>query len=201
MKNLYLSLCFALLIFNGHAQLVTSGSATAQSCDCYTVVPDANNVAGGIWSPNTYDLSNSFDFSFEIYLGVDDVWGADGVVFVLQQGQNNSNNVAQNLGYSTISPSIGVEVDAWSNSGAPFNDPASDHVTIIGNGDFTNVLAPSVNIPNVEDGAFHTFQVVWDATLQAMGIFLDGNLITGQNYLSSKTVALKIIENLENHKN
>lgn len=30
---------------------------------------------------------------------------------------------------------------------------------------------------------------------------VDGNLITGQNYLSSKTVALKIIENLENHKN
>lgn len=30
---------------------------------------------------------------------------------------------------------------------------------------------------------------------------VDGNLITGQNYLSSKSVALKIIENLENRKN
>ena len=168
-------------MFNGNSQLVTSGTGVAQACDCYTVTADANIQAGGIWSPNTYDLSNNFDFTFQVYLGVDDVWGADGLVFVLQQAQTNPNNVAQNLAYSTIAPSLGVEIDTWQNAGAPFNDPASDHITILGNGDFSNVLAPSVNIPNVEDGTFHTFQVVWDAALQAMGIFLDGNFITGYN--------------------
>lgn len=181
MKKLLLSIAFLMLIFVTHSQMVTSGSAFAQSCDCYTITPDANVQAGGVWSPNTIDLNNPFDFSFQVYLGADDVWGADGIVFVLQQGQTNPNNVAQNLGYSTIAPSVGVEIDTWQNSGAPFNDPAADHITIMSNGDFSSVLTPSVDIPNVEDGAFHTFQVVWDPVLQVLAITLDGNFISAFN--------------------
>lgn len=181
MKKLLLSILILIFTFNVKSQLVTSGSASAQSCDCYTITPDANVQAGGVWSPNTIDLNNPFDFSFQVYLGADDVWGADGIVFVLQQGQTNPNNVAQNLGYSTISPSVGVEIDTWQNSGAPFNDPAADHITIMSNGDFSSVLSPSVDIPNIEDGAWHTFQVVWDPALQVLAITLDGNFISAYN--------------------
>ena len=181
MKKLLLSTILFMSVFALNAQMVTSGSAFAQSCDCYTITPDANVQAGGIWSPNTIDLNNPFDFSFQVYLGADDVWGADGIVFVLQQGQTNPNNVAQNLGYSTIAPSIGVEIDTWQNSGAPFNDPVADHVTIMSNGDFSSVLTPSVDIPNIEDGAFHTFQVVWDPVLQVLAITIDGNFISAFN--------------------
>lgn len=181
MKKLLLSAVVSCFTFWAQSQLVTSGSGSAQSCDCYTVTADVNVQAGGVWSPNTIDLNNPFDFSFEVYLGADDVWGADGLVFVLQQGQTNPNNVAQNMGYSTITPSIGVEIDTWQNAGAPFNDPAADHVTIMSNGDFSSVLTPSVNIPNVEDGVFHTFQVVWDPVLQVLAITLDGNFVSAFN--------------------
>ena len=181
MKKLLLSTGVFLFSFWVQSQMVTSGTSLSQSCDCYTITEDLNVQAGGVWSPNTIDLNNPFDFSFQVYLGADDVWGADGIVFVLQQGQTNPNNVAQNMGYSTISPSIGVEIDTWQNAGAPFNDPASDHVTIISNGDFSSVLAPPVNIPNIEDGAFHTFQVVWDPVLQVLAITLDGNFISAYN--------------------
>jgi len=181
MEKLILITLWLIASFTGYNQMVVSGDASAQSCDCYTITPDANVQVGGVFSPNTIDLTNSFDFSFQIYLGVDDVWGADGIVFVLQQGQSADVNIAQTLGYQGLNPSIGVEVDVFQNSAAPYNDPASDHITIMSNGDFASVLSPSVNIPNIEDGAFHTFQVVWDATLQVLAITLDGNFISAYN--------------------
>ena len=105
MKKLLVSVVVLCLSFLGQSQMVTSGTSVAQSCDCYTVTEDLTVQAGGVWSPNTIDLTNPFDFSFQVNLGSTDVWGADGIVFVLQQGQTNPNNVAQNMGYSTISPS------------------------------------------------------------------------------------------------
>jgi hypothetical protein len=182
MKNLILILAVTVFTFSLNAQLVTTGNAISQSCDCYTVTPNSATQAGGIWSPTTIDLSNPFDFTFQVYLGVEDVWGADGIVFVLQQGQNNSGNVAQNLAYSGIAPSLGVEIDTWQNAGAPFNDPAQDHITIYSNGDFTSVLTPSNSLPvNIEDGAFHTFQVTWDPVTQMMVITFDGAVVSAYN--------------------
>ncbi|MGV6861478.1 MAG: lectin-like domain-containing protein [Putridiphycobacter sp.] len=181
MKNIYLLIIFLFSVLLGQAQMVTSNSAVAQSCDCYTITPDALNLSGGVFSPNTIDLNNPFNFTFQVSLGTNDTWGADGIVFVLQQGQSSTNNVAQAIGWGGMTTSLGIEIDTWENSGAPYNDPASDHITIMSNGDFSSTLSPSVNIPNIEDGAFHTFNVMWDPGLQVLTVFLDGNFITAYN--------------------
>ena len=181
MKKKLLTILLILVNYLSISQMVTSYQATATSCDCYTITPATNNVKGGVFSPNTINLNNPFNFTFQVYMGSNDVWGADGIAFVLQQGQSASNTIAQNLGYQGISPSIGIEIDTYQNSGAPYNDPASDHVTIMSNGDFASVLTPSVNIANIEDGANHLINIQWDPVLQALAIFIDGAFISGYN--------------------
>jgi gliding motility-associated-like protein len=181
MKN-FLFTTLLLFSFNVlNAQLVTDAHSFAESCDCYTITPDEIARAGGVFSPNTFDLTNSFDFNFEIYLGTKDLWGADGMVFVLQQTQNYAAAGAGGLGFLGMPNSLGVEIDTYQNSNAPQFDPAGDHVGIYANGDFGSVLTPPTVVPNVEDGAMHDFQVVWDATLQVLVISLDGTPVSGYN--------------------
>lgn len=181
MKKLFLILLISLVNHLSISQMVLSQSASAQSCDCYTITDAVNTVSGGVFSPNTIDLNNPFNFTFQVYLGANDEWGADGIVFVLQQGQSAVPNVAQNMGYVGISPSVGIEIDTYQNSGAPFNDPAADHVTIMSNGDFASVLTSPVSISNIEDNANHIVNIQWDPVLQALAIFIDGTFISGYN--------------------
>jgi gliding motility-associated-like protein len=181
MKKLFLILILTFVNHLTFSQMVTNFTSTAQSCDCYTITNAVNNTTGSVFSPNTIDLNNPFNFTFNVNMGTNDTWGADGIVFVLQQGQSASATVAQNLGYTGVTPSVGIEIDTWQNSGAPYNDPASDHVTIMSNGNFSSVLTPSVNISNIEDNAVHTVNIQWDPVLQALAIFIDGAFVSAYN--------------------
>ena len=161
--------------------MVISAEATSESCDCYTLTTETNAIHGGVFSPNTIDLNTAFDFSFEVYLGNVNAWTADGIAFVLQQGQTTVNNNPPYFGSFGLNPSLGIEIDVHPNPGAPFNDPNSDHMAVFLNGDVTMPVSPVVNIPNIEDGVFHTLNVVWNPVLQIMAITLDGNFITAYN--------------------
>lgn len=177
MKKLLIVLPFLVLATYSNAQMVLSAQATAQSCDCYTLTTETNNISGGIFSPNTIDLNNDFNFSFEVYLGDTDNWTADGIAFVLQQGQTTVNNTPPSFGALGIAPSLGIEIDVHPNTTAPHNDPNSDHINVFLNGDVTTPVSPVVNIANIEDGAFHTFNVIWNAATQILQINLDGNIV------------------------
>jgi gliding motility-associated-like protein len=181
MKKLFLILIISFVNHLSFSQMVTNYTSSAQSCDCYTITNAVNNTVGSVFSPNTINLNNPFNFTFNVNMGANDTWGADGIVFVLQQGQSATPTVAQNLGYAGITPSVGIEIDTWENAGVPYNDPASDHVTIMSNGDFTSVLTPSVGISNIEDNAIHTVNIQWDPVSQVLAIFIDGAFISGYN--------------------
>ncbi len=181
MKKLLLVLPFLVLVTYSNAQMILSADATSQSCDCYTLTTANDNLSGGIFSPNTIDLSLPFDFSFEVYLGDTDNWSADGIAFILQQGQITVDNNPTSFGALGLVPSFGFEIDVHPNTVAPYNDPAADHVAIFLNGDITTPVSPVITIPNIEDAAFHTLNVIWNPTTQIFQINIDGNLVNVYN--------------------
>lgn len=157
----------------------TEGSAQG-ACDCYTI-NDNTNQSGAIWGPNSIDLTNPFDFTFEVNLGCTDNWGADGMMFVLQSNGNGLGNLGNGIGYSnptSISPnSIAVEIDTWDSNPAVPTDIPSDHVGMHSGGlNSHNVVAP-IAIPNIEDCLPHQFQVTWDPVLQNFEVLIDGGSI------------------------
>jgi hypothetical protein len=90
-------LAFAILLFffnSSNAQYTVNGSAFQNSCRCYTVTPNIATQKGSVWNNNRINLNQSFDFTFQVYLGCSDGNGADGMAFVLQP-----------MGTSTISSS------------------------------------------------------------------------------------------------
>lgn len=175
MRALLLFILLGFIATPSTAQLVLDGSATG-SCDCYTIT-DFTNQAGSVWSPTTIDLTNPFDFTFTINLGVDDVWGADGMVFALRQTGTASGALGNGMGYSGITPSVGVEVDTWNSSPTVATDIVSDHVGMNSMGGVEHDLEGPLAIANIEDGLDHTFQVTWDPVTFDLEVILDGTSI------------------------
>lgn len=168
-----------LLPLFGSGQMNLQGSAQG-ACDNYTVT-DNTNQNGAIWGPNTIDLTNPFDFTFEVNLGCTDNFGADGMVFVLQSGPNGVGNLGNGMGYAnpgSISPnSIGVEIDTWDSNPAVPTDIPSDHVGMNSGGLNSHDVVAPIAIPNIEDCLPHTFQVTWDPVLQNFEVLIDGGSI------------------------
>lgn len=132
-----------------------------------------------MWNLNQLNLSNPFDFTFDVYFG--NHYGADGMVFVLQ----NTNNTAPpslggGLGYSGFpNQSIGVEFDDFDN-GVGVGDISADHIALDLNGNTTSAAAGPVpmlsNSASVADGSIHSVRFVWDPATQTMFVYFDGSL-------------------------
>ena len=87
MRKLYFSTLLLFLSYLSLAQNYTVlGSAApniSNGCNCFRLTPDANDQAGAIFQSNTINLNNSFDFSFDVFLGCNNGNdAADGIVFV-----------------------------------------------------------------------------------------------------------------------
>ncbi|MBI3136432.1 MAG: T9SS type A sorting domain-containing protein [Bacteroidetes bacterium] len=171
---------------NTFAQMTMTSSAMLGSCNCYQLTTATTADKGAIWSPVAIDLNNAFDMTFNIYAGTDDVWGGDGMVFVLQQNPSGIGDAANALGYKDVAPlsvppistkSLGIEIDTYDNAPSVATDIASDHMGLNSNGSNAHNLGGPYAIPNVEDGLYHEFRVVWSPTLQTMTVTLDGAFI------------------------
>jgi gliding motility-associated-like protein len=181
---------FSMLVFAGifHFSLIAqqetpyvlSGSAEQQSCNCYQLTPDLTFQAGSVWNKNKIDLTQSFNYIFNVFLGCKDRFGADGIVFVLQPISTSIGSYGQGIGFENISPSIGIPIDTWQNF--DFNDPWFDHIGIYKNGDLVNgspnTLAGPVQAiagnDNIEDCQWHTFRIIWDAPNKLLSAEIDG---------------------------
>lgn len=162
------------------SQPTIQGSTTG-TCDCFQITDDFNQ-AGAVWSEFSIDLNNPFDFNFTVNFGCNDMWGADGLVFVLQQTNTGVGDIGNGIGYQSyggnpnpISPlSLGIEIDTWDSGAAVPSDIAADHVGMSSGGlNSHNVVAP-IAVPNVEDCNNHTVQITWDPIGQNLEFFLDG---------------------------
>jgi gliding motility-associated-like protein len=173
MKKLFVCLIFLICLKGSFAQMDTYGTTTG-TCDCYQLTDEITNEAGSIWSPNSILLTNSFDLTFEVYLGDSDP-GADGMVFVLRRFPGDPGASGGSLGYGDILNSVGVEIDTYYNDAN--GDVVEDHVGMHSNGEVLHDLVAPIAIPNIEDGNFHTFRVTWDPTLMEMDVYLDGTFM------------------------
>ncbi len=187
MKRSFTVFCLLLLLGQSSVsaqQYTLNGSATQDNCHCYTLTREVNATSGSVWNNFRIDLSQSFDFKFDINLGRLDANGADGIAFVLQPISTSVGSQGGGLGYAGINPSVGVTLDTYQNS-SPDNDPAYDHIAIQTNGVLdhnlpANNLAGPVQIisgsNNAEDDSWHVLRVNWNAATKTLEAYIDGVL-------------------------
>ena len=174
--------CFLILLFSVlssvRAQYFTNGSATASSPTCYTLTPAQNSQSGSVWYANMIDLTQSFEFSADIFLGCNN-GGADGMVFAFQAVNTSVGSVGGGMGYSGISPSFAVEFDTYQNGNS--GDPFYDHCAIISQGNVnhnaaTNLAGPIGILPNngnIEDCQWHSLHISWDPVNMLFRVYVD----------------------------
>jgi gliding motility-associated-like protein len=158
-----------------------NGTAVQNSCNCYSLTPAQNFQAGSVWNKNKIDLTQSFDYHFNVFLGcITGTAGADGIVFALQPISTSEGSTGEGMGFGGITPSLGVSLDTYQN--ADDDDPVYDHIAFQANGDVnhadTNNLAGPVQAlagsPNLKDCNWHVLDVKWDAPTMTLTASMDG---------------------------
>lgn len=184
------SLIFHIILlhaFTGaYAQLqqpyILNGSATQRNCNCYVLTEELQDQSGTAWNKNMIDLSQSFDYVFDVNLGCKDGPGADGIGFILQTKGTNLGATGGGLGFKGITPSLGVLIDTWQNKEE--NDPPWDHLAIQMNGVSDHLLpggdlaAPVMLIDgneNIEDCKWHLFRIEWNAQTHMLRVSIDNH--------------------------
>lgn len=162
---------------------ILNGSATQNSCNCYTLTPAVNTQSGSVWNATKINLNNPFDFIFNVYLGCQDGNGADGIVFILQPISTSVGASGGGMGFQGITPSIGVLLDTWQNT--DMGDPTYDHFSIQANGvlnhggDLAGPVQALASNPNIEDCQWHTLRISWDPVAKILRSTFD-NITTIQ---------------------
>ena len=132
MRKVYFYLLLVFLSSYAFSQNYTilGNSSSMGGCNCFRLTPDAGNQAGAIFQNQTINLNNSFDFTFNVFLGCGGANGADGIVFVLTSNPNGLGNPGEGLGYAGSNQpfSLAVEFDTWQNGSV--GDPSYDHIAI-----------------------------------------------------------------------
>lgn len=122
------------LTLNGSAATAVTGDGSVMR-----LTPAQPGRGGSVFSTTTINASTfSTYFRFRItepggslFDGNTDP-GADGIVFVVQSVSSSIGGIGSGIGYEGIGHSVGVEFDTWNNSFN--NDPGSNHVGIVTNG-------------------------------------------------------------------
>ena len=141
---------------------------------------------GAIWNSTRVNLLQPFHFDVDLYFGVNDATGADGIAFGLQQLSNTALASGGGIGYENLSPSFFVEFDTWQNT--QNNDLANDHVAIQKDGvldhNSANNLWPaqSLGTGNIEDGLWHNAVFDWNPITQVFTVEFDGSQVININY-------------------
>lgn len=170
---------FAVPLWSQTNTYVLNGSATQDNCNCYTLTKASNYLGGSVWNATKIDLTQPFDFSFNVYLGCKDGDGADGIVFILQTVATSVGAAGSGMGFAGVSPSIGISLDTWQNNN--LYDPPYDHINIHVNGviahgaDLAGPVAASSATDNIEDCQWHVFRIAWDPATRFIRTYFDGS--------------------------
>ena len=176
-----LVLC-CLAISPAMAQFLLNGQAIQINDTCFRLTENVLWQSGSMWSAGMMDLSQSLDVEMDMYFGDQDASGADGMVFAFQQQGTNVGSSGAGIGYGGIIPSVGIEFDTWSNAG--MSDPPEDHIAIVKNGNTNHTMpnnlagpvSASATSTNIEDNAYHTVHIIWDAPNTTLSVWFDGAL-------------------------
>ena len=176
----FLILLFPVFKTSAQNPYVLNGSATQDNCHCYTLTTESMFQSGSIWNKNKIDLTQPFDYFFNVNLGCLDFDGADGIAFVLQPVSTSLGSAGQGIGFGGIVPSLGVTIDTYQNFND--NDPSYDHIDIQTNGNVTHGTSDDITGPvsalagsdNIEDCNFHIMEINWQPGIDSMIISMDG---------------------------
>jgi gliding motility-associated-like protein len=155
------------------------GDSYSLGNDCYTLTPGQEWQNGAIWYNQSIDLNNAFELQFTANFGSNDA-GADGMVFVLQQVDNEIlGEAGGGMGFSGFSPSLGVEFDTFQNPET--SDPPADHLAVLTNGvndhqSPNNLYGPfsiAEGSENIEDGQDHIIDILWDPNTTQFRVWVD----------------------------
>jgi len=174
-----LSFLFSVSVTFAQNYTVLGNASNLGGCNCYRLTPDANNQAGAIFQNQTLNLNNSFDFSFNVFLGCNNGnKAADGIVFVLTTNPNGLGSGGGGLGYGGGNQplSLAVEFDTYQNS----QDPSYDHIAMESGGSVNhNVLGPVpalTNNNNIDNCQYYLVRIVWDVNTNTYSVYFDGVL-------------------------
>lgn len=181
-KTVTLLLLLIILGQSISAQYTVNGNAQQVSCNQYRLTQESFTLSGSVWNNIKIDLTQPFDFKFDVFLGNNNSPGADGIAFVLQPISTSVGSTGGGLGYENIFPAVGITIDTYQNGNN--TDPAYDHIAIQLNGDLNHTSANNIAGPiqaisgndNIEDGQWHALRVTWDATTKTLTAYVDGVL-------------------------
>lgn len=179
-KAILVTLLLSCLPFLSFSQYILNGAAVQNSCNCYTLTSASFTQAGSVWNANKINLNDPFDYSFNVFLGCQDINGADGIVFMLQPLSTSIGSTGEGMGFSGIIPSVGITLDTWQNINR--NDPVYDHISIQANGEATHgtdlagPVQASLTSENIEDCQWHVFRITWDPATLWLRAYFDGSL-------------------------
>lgn len=176
---LHITFFLAAYVFSPQlkAQYVLNGTAQKNSCNCYTLTADQLWQSGSVWNSNKINLTQSFDFSFNVFLGCRGT-GADGIVFMLQPVSTSIGTSGEGMGFEGVKPSLGIPLDTYQNTNQ--GDPFYDHISIQANGvihhnsDLAGPVPISVLSSNVKDCRWHQLRITWDAARKWITVYFDG---------------------------
>ncbi len=150
-----------------------SANAAKLSDNCFQLTEDRIWSGGSIYYPNKIDLNSNFNMDLEVFLGCKDGDGADGMVFIFSPKMAMGRE-GEGMGFSGVSPSIGIEIDTWQNG--HLYDPPEDHLAVLQDGVVHHRygLTQPITIPNIDDCENHALKINWSALEKTLTVTLDG---------------------------
>ena len=180
--GLFVILCHATCL-TGQAPFFLNGNAISINDSCFQLTTAVNDQAGSLWNGKLVNLNESFEVLADLFVGCQDINGADGIVFGLQPISTSIGGGGGDIGFGNVQPSLGVEFDTYQNG--DFGDPSFDHITVIRDGVLNhNLPAGALAGPvqanagdvNIEDCQYHPVRITWDAPTQTLEVYLDCEL-------------------------
>ncbi len=158
---------------------VISGNASVVSATQVQLTPEAGYMRGTAMYVNQIDFTESFNFSFEAYLG--DNNGADGIAIVFHNDPDGVNAIGadgEGMGASGIQNGIVLELDTYQNTSQ--GDPVGDHGCIWESDNIANRITNPIEVGELENNAWHPVLVNWDAPTNTISYSVNG--ITAGQY-------------------
>ena len=175
---------------NTDFNLPATSNSTYQGNGVFRLTTNVNFQGGAAWYRRRLDMRVNFRIAVEINLGSKDAAGADGIAFVLQNLDTGQGTPGGGLGYGggSISPSMAIEFDTWTNRADPVT--GEDHIAFVENGntDVMHLAEDTTLVENLENGNFHSVVISWNSDTQILGYeFTHSN---GTVYSDTKSINL-----------
>ncbi|OCK51737.1 hypothetical protein BA768_03235 [Chryseobacterium sp. CBo1] len=186
---------------NGNATALTNSSGIAPT-NQFRLTNGASQV-GQAWSYGKIDFAQSFNINMKVLLS-----DADGIAIVFQNdplGTSAAGIVGQGLGARGISNGIALELDTFENScdndlnNGGNCDPSFDHGSIrmtagTATTGWTKLAGDGqLGDGTVNDGLWHTVNVIWNATTRNLSYTFDGMAVTNYTFPATGANSLTTI--------